>query len=259
MLNKRRVKTILTKYKRDPNKISEENDEDIKEGTFENVTISDFDNEEKLAIKLEDEPLKNEEKPVLNDINDDFTHTDMDLDNIGADAISSDDEVLMPIRQKQTEKPPEPNLFNLENIMNTDNVSSDDDYFPPSKKTVNSKNNENENENSKTVALKTKPKKKKTPVDNGVKKDPKFLMHKKKLNPDHWKKLNLSEEQAMIEFKTRETSDKYLKANYKCKECFKGFSRIDMLLRHAKRAHEEVSMILCCPIVYYFQLNSEWH
>lgn len=249
MVNRKHVKTICTKHKRDPNKKQEEViEEDIKENSIENVSFfCDFDSEDKFRIKEEDEPLKNEQKSAINDVKDDFTHEDMDLDNMGADAISSEDEILVP-RLKNTEKLPEtdPNLLNLENLMNTDNVSSDDDYFPPLKKNVNGKNSENEN--GKTTTPKTKVKKKKPPpVDNGVKKDPKFLMHKKKLNPDHWKKINLSEEQAMIEFKTRETSDKFLKANYKCKECFKGFSRIDMLLRHAKRAHEEVGI----PLSFY--------
>lgn len=60
------------------------------------------------------------------------------------------------------------------------------------------------------------------------------------LNPQFWKKINLSEEDAIREFKQREFSNYYLKAKFKCQDCYKGFSKKEMLERHLKQRHDEV-------------------
>ncbi|KAJ8710001.1 hypothetical protein PYW07_009367 [Mythimna separata] len=59
------------------------------------------------------------------------------------------------------------------------------------------------------------------------------------LDPKHWLKINLTEEEALEEFRTRALDRKYVSAAYKCTDCYKGFSKEDMLNRHIKLRHSE--------------------
>ncbi|XP_073962372.1 uncharacterized protein [Choristoneura fumiferana] len=59
------------------------------------------------------------------------------------------------------------------------------------------------------------------------------------LDASNWKKYRLTEEEAVKEFRYRSDDPKYLKANHKCKDCFKGFSKKDMLQRHLQLRHGE--------------------
>ncbi|CAH0596876.1 unnamed protein product [Chrysodeixis includens] len=63
--------------------------------------------------------------------------------------------------------------------------------------------------------------------------------NKNDLNPNHWLKINLNEEEALDEFRARAQDLKYLSAAYKCEFCFKGFSKEDMLNRHRELRHSE--------------------
>ncbi|KAJ0171635.1 hypothetical protein K1T71_013185 [Dendrolimus kikuchii] len=66
------------------------------------------------------------------------------------------------------------------------------------------------------------------------------------LDSNNWQKFTLTEEEAEIEFKARAEDSKYLKANFKCTDCLKGFSTEDMLNRHVKLRHDEsVGPIAC--------------
>ncbi|KAI8432965.1 hypothetical protein MSG28_013852 [Choristoneura fumiferana] len=62
---------------------------------------------------------------------------------------------------------------------------------------------------------------------------------KKEHDASNWKKYRLTEEEAVKEFRYRSDDPKYLKANHKCKDCFKGFSKKDMLQRHLQLRHGE--------------------
>lgn len=87
-----------------------------------------------------------------------------------------------------------------------------------------------------------KSKKSKTEIDKVELKNTKPKKHF--LNPQFWKKISLTEEEAVREFKRREfDNDYYLKAKYKCESCFKGFSKNDMLVRHLKHWHDEVRFL----------------
>lgn len=60
------------------------------------------------------------------------------------------------------------------------------------------------------------------------------------LDANNWKKYKLSKEEAVREFKAKCEDLKYLKANFKCTDCYKGFSKEKMLNRHIQLRHSEV-------------------
>lgn len=62
----------------------------------------------------------------------------------------------------------------------------------------------------------------------------------KYLSEENWKKVILAEEEAVKEFRAKAEDPKYLDAAYKCSDCFKGFSKKDMLNRHVQLRHSEV-------------------
>lgn len=96
-----------------------------------------------------------------------------------------------------------------------------------------------------TRKTKAEPKVKKTKTENEKEVQLKNTQPKKHfLNPQFWKKITLSEEEAVREFKQREfNNDYYLRAKYKCQNCYKGFSKNEMLVRHLKHWHDEVRFI----------------
>ncbi|XP_048006806.1 zinc finger protein 878-like [Leguminivora glycinivorella] len=59
------------------------------------------------------------------------------------------------------------------------------------------------------------------------------------LDASNWKKCSLTEEEAVKEFRERAEEPKYLKASHKCQDCFKGFSKKEMLSRHLQLRHSE--------------------
>ncbi|XP_049879928.1 zinc finger protein 729-like [Pectinophora gossypiella] len=59
------------------------------------------------------------------------------------------------------------------------------------------------------------------------------------LDSENWKKYTLSEEDAVKEFQMKAKSPKYDSAAFKCGDCYKGFSKEDMLKRHKQLRHSE--------------------
>ncbi|XP_047540321.1 zinc finger protein ZFP2-like [Vanessa atalanta] len=59
------------------------------------------------------------------------------------------------------------------------------------------------------------------------------------MDGNNWKKIDLTEEQAVQEHRSRADDEKYKAAAYKCTDCFKGFSKEEMLKRHNKLRHKE--------------------
>ncbi|CAH0403083.1 unnamed protein product [Chilo suppressalis] len=66
------------------------------------------------------------------------------------------------------------------------------------------------------------------------------------LDSGFWRKLTLSEEEAMKEFQAKGQNEKYLRAAHKCTDCHKPFSQKNMLDRHLLRKHgESVGSLVC--------------
>ncbi|XP_004922518.1 oocyte zinc finger protein XlCOF6 isoform X1 [Bombyx mori] len=59
------------------------------------------------------------------------------------------------------------------------------------------------------------------------------------LNPKNWLTVYLSEEEAEKSFKAKAEDPKFLKSPFRCYQCYKGFSKQDMLDRHTKLRHSE--------------------
>ncbi|KAM3958172.1 uncharacterized protein ACR2FA_007815 [Aphomia sociella] len=67
-----------------------------------------------------------------------------------------------------------------------------------------------------------------------------------KLDGKFWKKITLNEEEAVKEFRARSENRKYIAAAFKCTDCFKGFSKQEMLNRHRQLRHNETSYHFEC-------------
>lgn len=75
-------------------------------------------------------------------------------------------------------------------------------------------------------------------------------------NNKDWKIITLSEEDALKEFRARAEDKKYLDAAYKCTDCFKGFSKKEMLNRHIQLRHvKELGNIECRFCKFRYRLD----
>lgn len=63
------------------------------------------------------------------------------------------------------------------------------------------------------------------------------------LSDSNWHKYTLTEEDAVKEFCARAQSSGYLRAGYKCTDCYKGFSQEEMLIRHLHLRHDQVMFV----------------
>ncbi|RVE52098.1 hypothetical protein evm_003171 [Chilo suppressalis] len=66
------------------------------------------------------------------------------------------------------------------------------------------------------------------------------------LESGFWKKSFLTDDEAMVEFQAKAQDRKYLRAAYKCTDCFRGFSQKSMLDRHIPLKHGEALGPLIC-------------
>ncbi|XP_052748547.1 zinc finger protein 658B-like isoform X2 [Galleria mellonella] len=80
------------------------------------------------------------------------------------------------------------------------------------------------------------------------KKENSFKATNKKMNileGKNWKKITLSEEEAQKEFNARSEDRKYIAAAFKCTDCYKGFSKDEMLNRHRQLRHNKSIRFEC--------------
>ncbi|XP_039745395.1 zinc finger protein 14-like isoform X1 [Pararge aegeria] len=80
---------------------------------------------------------------------------------------------------------------------------------------------------------------------DGKDKDLYTLKRSRLLNSKYWGKKRLSEEEAIKEFRRRAENEKYVIAAYKCTDCFKGFSKEEMLKRHRQLTHNKSDTVEC--------------
>ncbi|CAH0760090.1 unnamed protein product [Diatraea saccharalis] len=66
------------------------------------------------------------------------------------------------------------------------------------------------------------------------------------LDSGFWKKSFLTDEEAMAEFQAKAQDRKYLRAAFKCTDCYRGFSQKSMLERHIPLKHGEALGPLVC-------------
>lgn len=87
----------------------------------------------------------------------------------------------------------------------------------------------------------------------GLKKiNPAFAKKRTKfLDTTNWKKFNLTEEEAIKEFRAKSGHEKYVEAAFKCADCFKGFSKEEMLKRHQQLRHSVVRIAILLQLSYY--------
>ncbi|XP_030024384.2 zinc finger protein 879 isoform X1 [Manduca sexta] len=219
----KRVKTHIYKHKQKPRvKIQQ-----IELPPIENVEIDlqsecsfrdDYDDKETIETKV-----ANIENVFTDDV------------KVPDDKLSSDDETLLiNLGKKDDDKKV------IETKIDYDGMSSDDEkaLIDLRKENVDKKSNNNILLNKKKVKKKEKKKKNRESEENTNK----FRLESRKgkfLDSNNWLKIYLNEEEAEREFKARGEDRKYLKAPYKCTDCFKGFSQQDMLDRHIKLRHVE--------------------
>ncbi|XP_059055640.1 zinc finger protein 726-like [Achroia grisella] len=80
------------------------------------------------------------------------------------------------------------------------------------------------------------------------KKQDSFKATNKKMNileGKNWKKISLSEDEAQKEFNARSEDRKYIAAAFKCTDCYKGFSKEEMLNRHRQLRHNKSDRFEC--------------
>lgn len=129
-------------------------------------------------------------------------------------------------------------LSKKEELQDSNDMDSDDG--PPSPTTI------FVDDKSKIVKLKNEPVKEVKETTVAIVSPTKRYKFKKPpkikfLDPTHWKKIVLSEEEAVKQFRARAEDKRYKAGRYKCTDCFKGFSQEDMMKRHRLLRHNEVS------------------
>ncbi|CAK1543391.1 unnamed protein product [Leptosia nina] len=82
--------------------------------------------------------------------------------------------------------------------------------------------------------------------DEKEKKDKYELKRLMLFNNANWKLVTLTEEEAMKAFKARGEDEKYTSAKFKCTDCFKGFSKEEMMKRHRQLRHNTSKGTLEC-------------
>ncbi|CAH2057447.1 unnamed protein product, partial [Iphiclides podalirius] len=66
----------------------------------------------------------------------------------------------------------------------------------------------------------------------------KFTVRQRRcLDLNKWRKISLTEEEAVREFEKRASDPKYVQGTYTCKDCYKVFSKEDIMRRHMKLKH----------------------
>ncbi|XP_075985659.1 uncharacterized protein LOC142982848 [Anticarsia gemmatalis] len=229
-----RVRTYIIKSKQKPTLHKTETVEiDLDTTSFSDENYNDdYDDKEEIP------PL-----PELVDV--DQKIEDEEKINIYEEKIDTIEKVHVDEQKINTEQ----NAEIIENLIDIEKAESDNEHFSEDEKVFvddvkmhSDGEKEIEVVNQKKKKSTKGSKKKKKVVEESDTKAKRFEVSSKKkteLDPNNWLKFNLSEEEAIEEFKSRALHKRFISAEYKCNDCLKGFSKEDMLNRHVKLRHSE--------------------
>ncbi|XP_053617951.1 zinc finger protein 37-like isoform X2 [Plodia interpunctella] len=226
----KQVKTFIYKYDGDEeweneieidiiNKHCLGNDHDLDEKCQDDTRELNFDNS--IDVKNEKESVSNnvqtthETKSNFDQNNHEFDDNAL-FDNI---PNLNDDRI-------ETEKVPEHNLHKSETHIPSP-ISSDDEVL--------------------ARKVRNKLKNRKLHLEP-VKKVPKFQRSKNgppKLSDGNWKKINLTDDEAMQRFEAKGVDSKYVNAPFKCTQCYRWFSNVDIYDRHMVLRHNQSLRLEC--------------
>ncbi|CAB3246622.1 unnamed protein product [Arctia plantaginis] len=257
-----RVKTFIVKSKEKPNL----NKTEPIEFDLDTASLSDYDD----YMNLENEAEKLPPLPELVDVNKKIEDDEEKIDaeeekvNVNADVYVEEktevDDEKQDIVHKEINVDEEKTNINEEKISDTSNIIEIEKIFTEDEKLesdeekvfVNDIKLSSDEELVEKKPLQVTPKKKKSTKgkkekkkgndEDTDKKAKKFEITSKKkteLDSNNWLKFNLSEEEAIEEFKARAQHKRFISAEFKCNDCLKGFSKEDMLNRHIKLRHSE--------------------
>lgn len=193
----------------------DDNNEDSKEHLVDEIDIENID----IKEKKEDEDLEPEKiETDIDIVEEDIIPKIQPTENVTLDIDKDFSDDDMPSDSEKV-------------FVDDIKIATDDDEDSEPIEPVKKKRTRNGGNSKKKKAKDTIPKEKKFAVKT---------TKKAEMDPNNWLKINLTEEEAEAEFKSRGTHKRYLNAQYKCTDCLKGFSKEDMLKRHAKLRHSEV-------------------
>ncbi|XP_052748533.1 zinc finger protein 569-like isoform X2 [Galleria mellonella] len=222
------------------NESNNDNQSNLKESNDEQFNIKNNDDQARLKKNISDD--ENEIEAVDDDcVHDDSYSDHHDPDN---DPVDNDIDHNLEIDENINETEDKKIELELE-IVNEEKVDvklpcSPINVFVDDKKDI---------VQIKSEEIKVKKRKTSTIAITPNKKKYSFKAIDKKTNileGEHWRKISLDEEEAIKEFRARSEDPKYIAAAFKCTDCFKGFSKQEMLNRHKHLRHNEISHSFEC-------------
>ncbi|KAL4717629.1 hypothetical protein ACJJTC_000778 [Scirpophaga incertulas] len=218
-----------------------------------NIEIMKANKRVKTLNIVADENLKNMRFVSVSESDVDLCETDVDFSV--DDKYDSDDDIpvsefSLGLKKESRVVQKNNELKDVEVIEDTDNLATDSTATLPNTDILKNILSNPTKSNKKNPAVK---KKSQTSKNGPEEKEYKFTKSKpgklkalQFLDSGFWRKLTLSEEEAIKEFEAKGLTEKYLNSGFKCTDCLKSFSQKNMLDRHLLRKHgENIGSLIC--------------